>query len=548
MDKDLLILWQTVPSGAVKLQDIANILMLSQKQTSRRIQKWSAEGWLTFKAGRGRGHLSSLTWIKDVEAELEERVKTIIATEPVDVSSNYLLFNWSMDAKFRLMNLFRSKFGYVQEFNDKLIIPRRYPFLTLHPLEAADVHSANLILTIYNRLIAVDENGSVLPELAHSWDNSFSKLTLYLKKGIQFHDGTLLSADDVVYCLERMRTSPHYQKLWEPIEEIVSIGSLVVEIRFPKGCSYCLQLLGTMNASIYKESENAFVGTGSFYIEDNDDTKTTLIAFKDYYGERPLLDRIEFIQVPLDFDIVYRSSVQTKEQSTFQVESESGFGLVVMNAYRNSAIAKKEVRAYLHHVISRHRHEISSIAPRLTPNTKGCLANSSTATIPTVKKPEFMEPLLLKVVNYNEKTTLWLKRILEEEGIPVELKRVAFQDTLNKTDDNENVDLFIHGELFEMNEDFSFFYFLQNGSSPLYNILESNPFYKELLNNYAQTPFEEWRSLNLKVEQELMNDSIIIPLYYDKRQIPFSNELTNINIKHFGFVDFSKLWIRPSLI
>jgi MarR-like DNA-binding transcriptional regulator SgrR of sgrS sRNA len=40
----------------------------------------------------------------------------------------------------------------------------------------------------------------------------------------------------------------------------------------------------------------------------------------------------------------------------------------------------------------------------------------------------------------------------------------------------------------------------------------------------------------------------MIPLYYEKRQIPFSADLMNISISHFGYVDFSKLWVRPSAL
>lgn len=64
---------------------------------------------------------------------------------------------------------------------------------------------------------------------------------------------------------------------------------------------------------------------------------------------------------------------------------------------------------------------------------------------------------------------------------------------------------------------------------------------------YVHTPFEDLTSLNLKVERALMEASIMIPLYYEKRQIPFSTDLMNINIKHFGYVDFSKMWVRPNI-
>lgn len=547
MDKHLLTLWNSVPSGSIKQDKVAETLHLSTKQTSRYIQKWSSEGWLKYTAGRGRGNVSNLQWLKNVEIIFEEQVTKMIEEEPVELSSKYLIFDWSSDSKIRLMNKFRSKFGYVQTTNDKLVIPKRYPFLTLHPLEAADVNSASLVANVYNRLVTVDEKGVVLPELAHSWDISSTKVRIYLKKDIKFHDGSILTAEDVVLCLNNLRNYKQYQELWDPIQMIIVAAPLVIDIYYPSGCSYCLQLLGTMNASIFKENNGEIVGTGCFYIEDNNEIKTTLVAFKEYFGERPLLDVVEFIQVPQDFDVVYRSSALVESQSTFQVESDSGFGVVIMNSFRKSPMQHKEVRDYLHYIIAKNRHKISNVDSRKLPNHQGCLYESKFNVIPTVKKPVFSEPLVLKLMNYTENTTMWLKDILEKEGVPIITKWVSFKDAVSNNADNEEVDLFIHGEVFEMNQNFSFFYFLLNGYSKLAYILKKDKKLNSYIKEYLYTPFEKWTSLNLRIEEALIKESIMIPLYYSKRQIPFSADLMNVNIKHFGYVDFSKLWVKPEI-
>lgn len=64
MDKHLLALWQAIPSGNVKHEEIAKTLDFSTKQTSRYIKKWMSEGWFDYTAGRGRGNLSALVWLK----------------------------------------------------------------------------------------------------------------------------------------------------------------------------------------------------------------------------------------------------------------------------------------------------------------------------------------------------------------------------------------------------------------------------------------------------------------------------------------------------
>ena len=49
--------------------------------------------------------------------------------------------------------------------------------------------------------------------------------------------------------------------------------------------------------------------------------------------------------------------------------------------------------------------------------------------------------------------------ILEKENIPFQVKWVPFENYLRDEKLNEQVDLFIHGEVFEMNQEISFYYF-----------------------------------------------------------------------------------------
>jgi MarR-like DNA-binding transcriptional regulator SgrR of sgrS sRNA len=549
MDKNLLTLWQSVPSGNIKKEELAAILGLSAKQTSRHVGRWASEGWFHFVAGRGRGNVSSLQWLKNVEQVFEQEVMELINREAVEQSSKYLVYDWSQVSKMRLLDRFRSKFGFSQDNDefDKLIIPRRYRLMTMNPLESADVHSANFVATVFNRLVFVDPSGQVWPELAHSWDISSTRLRLYLKKGVKFHDGSLLSAEDTASSLERIRNHENFKELWQPVERISVPAPLVVDIEFPDGCSYCLQMLGMITSSIFKETNGRLYGTGSFFLDDPHELKTVLLAFNDYFGERPLLDAIEFVQVPEDFDISYRSSRHQSAEETFLVESDSGVGMVFMNLFRDSPIKRQEVREYIHWVIAKHRHSIGEIDSRILPNAEGMLIGRSKCfDVPPSSRPYFERPLIIKTTSYLTSSSEWLKRILELEGVPVEMYEMHFSNYLVDNGRDQEADLYIHGEVFEMNQDFSFFYFMKNGFSPLSPIIATDDYLCDLMKKYVLTPFERWHELNLEVERHLLSTSAMIPLYYAKRQIPFSTDLENIESSHFGYVDFSKLWVRPS--
>jgi peptide/nickel transport system substrate-binding protein len=53
---------------------------------------------------------------------------------------------------------------------------------------------------IYNNLVEIDENGTLIPELAENWESSpdASVWTFKLRKGVEFHNGKTLDANDVV--------------------------------------------------------------------------------------------------------------------------------------------------------------------------------------------------------------------------------------------------------------------------------------------------------------------------------------------------------------
>jgi len=548
MDDKLLTLWRYYPSGNIRLEEIAETLQLSQKQTTRYLKKWQEEDWFVFTPGRGRGNVSSLEWKKNINELFEEEVMKRMDEEPVETSSKYLMYDWSIDTKMRLMNKFQTKLGFVQESTDKLIVPKRYPFITIHPIEAADVGSAHLVANIFNRLVALTAEGEFIPEIAHSWDISASKLRLYLKKDIKFHDGSILTANDVADCLNQLRHHPHYQKLWKPIENIEVKAPTIIDILYPSGCSYVLPMLSMMCASIYRESKGRILGTGCFYLEENTTHKTMMLAFKDHFQERPLLDAVEFIQVPSDFKKVYHSQKEQNDSSSFEVESDSGFGIIVMNHFRDSSIKRKEVRDYLHWIIAKNRPSITDCNQRMMPNDKSIIVGQNqNYTMEEVPRPNFTEPIIIRETNYTSATTQWLVALFTKEDIPFEVKWFSFADILKKEPKTQDVDLFIHGEIFELNQNFSFYYFLTNGLSPLSSIIENCEKLTNLIDCYPHTPFESWYNLHMKIEKILLEESIVIPLYYQKRYIPFSSDIQNIEIKHFGYVDFSKLWVRPEM-
>lgn len=58
---------------------------------------------------------------------------------------------------------------------------------------------SDALIYVYDRLVTRDYNYNYVPGLAESWDVSDDGTvwTFYLRKGVKFHDGTPLTAEDV---------------------------------------------------------------------------------------------------------------------------------------------------------------------------------------------------------------------------------------------------------------------------------------------------------------------------------------------------------------
>ncbi len=78
----------------------------------------------------------------------------------------------------------------------------------IDPAVGSDISSTTALSTVYDVLVYPDLNGNAQPHVAKSWEVSEDglKWTFYLNKGIKFHDGTELTAEDVKFSMDRLTT------------------------------------------------------------------------------------------------------------------------------------------------------------------------------------------------------------------------------------------------------------------------------------------------------------------------------------------------------
>lgn len=90
----------------------------------------------------------------------------------------------------------------------------------------------NPLLSVYEFLIGIDGNGAPAPMLAEDWvwsDDGLS-LTINLRQGVTFHNGNEMTAEDVKYSLDRVRTEGPRSSEFGQVSDVVIVDPYTVEL------------------------------------------------------------------------------------------------------------------------------------------------------------------------------------------------------------------------------------------------------------------------------------------------------------------------------
>ncbi len=190
----------------------------------------------------------------------------------------------------------------------------------LDPAFCTDQISANVVVNIFNGLTQFGPDAGVVPCLAAGWELSADSRTwtFTLRKGVRFHNGRELTAEDVRYSLERLLNprvrSPHSWLLEmldgardytagraSTVRGIRVLGPHTVAITlehpfnpFLSNLAYAGAAIVPKDAAERPDFRRRPVGTGPFRLETWEEEKLlVLTANPDYFEGRPFLDRVE---------------------------------------------------------------------------------------------------------------------------------------------------------------------------------------------------------------------------------------------------------------
>jgi peptide/nickel transport system substrate-binding protein len=165
-----------------------------------------------------------------------------------------------------------------------------------------------VMASLYDKLVDIDENGEIVPMLAKSYDVSDDGkvYTFHLRDGIKFHDGTEFNAEAVKYNLERYQEEDSVRSTEvEPIESVEAVDEYTVRVTLSEPFAPFLAVLtdraGIMASPKAIEENNGRiskdpVGTGPFkFVERVRGDHITVEKNPDYWREGlPKIDKIEY--------------------------------------------------------------------------------------------------------------------------------------------------------------------------------------------------------------------------------------------------------------
>ena len=188
--------------------------------------------------------------------------------------------------------------------------------ISLDPEDTNDNLSLSIEREVYDGLLGFTPDMRLKPELATTWEVSpdAKVFTFHLRRGVKFHDGTLINAQAVKLNFDRARDGQHKLKKYSLYEEIASVDAVdEATVRFTLKNPFGAMLYNFAHPSsriispaAIKQGEEQIarhpVGTGPFkFVSWAPGREIVLERNPDYWESgKPAVDRIVFRLIPED--------------------------------------------------------------------------------------------------------------------------------------------------------------------------------------------------------------------------------------------------------
>ncbi|BFT72523.1 ABC transporter substrate-binding protein [Paenibacillus sp. P36] len=566
---------------SITTRELTKVLNCTPRNVKLILHKLLEEGFIKWQAGIGRGNSSQMTLLRDLGDVAEEYFHDQLAKDKIKEVMDLLYHkNLPLPLCNKLRDQLSARFGFQVEQTQSAIVDvlrvtmDRRP-ISLDPAFVSTSTEAFFLQQFCDTLVSFDPNTKTyLPALAHNWESNEdgSSWTFYLRKGVRFHHGRPFTAKDVLFTLQRLKTV-HSPSRWqyEEIEHADIVSDHIITFYLKQPNRLFLHFFGSFYMSILPHdtpfSEKKMIGTGPFRMAEFTDQVLVLEAFEDFYRERALLDRVELWFIPDDIQNGqyqlpnWNDAIQEEESPSTEIESLDGCQYVAFN------FRKKGVH---HHPSFRLAMRIMYDRTAIIGDLKGNRMAPASSFLPdkskyvndgdlTLKEAQAYlresgysgETLTLYYWDKKEflKDAKWLQLRCHSIGLHIELHSISVTDYYS-TDADQQADLLLICEMLEDDTEWGYLRLFQDESSFLHRFFnrEQHAWLGKYFRRFKQLTAPKARGEIIdKIEQRMRDENWIMFGYHLNKVSKFHSALKGASMESFGWVDFSKLWIKPYL-
>ncbi|MFB5674999.1 ABC transporter substrate-binding protein [Paenibacillus terreus] len=543
---------------SVTMDELAVTFDCTHRNALSIINKMTQHGWVRWTPRRGRGSRSRLEFlVKPEEIAAKSMMQAINRRDIRKAMDQIHTYSPSASLQDRLQGWIMSYFGGHSEIRrnrqiDTLRLPVRQKLYTVDPLYMNLLAESFVSSHVFDGLVRRDgQTQQIVPGLAHAWEANAERTvwTFYLRKEVLFHNGKMLTAEDVVYTFERlMRTSQRtlYSFMFRQIQSVTALNPLTVIMELKEPNELFLSFLCTSRAAIVPKDldqlgEQQFglkpVGTGPFRLTEMSENLCCLEVFSHYFQGRPHLDRVEIIHVPWEsadhpgdssspFHVIHNPA-SAEAGAWSQIHSDVTVRkFVTCNTEKEGPLRNQEVRA---RIITCLRGEEGPPASNAASKAESEASISlQIATIP----------------QYRQDADLIAAR-LEEAGYACSVASVPVEDF--KGDVRLQSDLILFSLIRDRDEQLRLFDLYLTAAEHVEPHTRID--IEKLLRKIGNEPDEQARAEGLaKLEALLIRENHLHILYERPVQTAYLPSVRGVTFNSQGWVDLRHVWFPPTSI
>ncbi|MGB5823418.1 MAG: ABC transporter substrate-binding protein [Proteocatella sp.] len=191
-----------------------------------------------------------------------------------------------------------------------------YSLTLTDPMASSDMVDVRTLCNIHGTLVNIDTNGNVSPGLAKYWHVHEDQLTweFQIRKGVKFHNGDSLTAEDIKYSYERLLSKSmdaicawilldiegaeeYHKGTAASVSGIKVLNQYTLTIKLTNPYTGFLLNLGQAAAAVISknafEKERRCIGCGPYILTVHNKEGMTLEAFEACYSGAPYIPKIQ---------------------------------------------------------------------------------------------------------------------------------------------------------------------------------------------------------------------------------------------------------------